>query len=84
MQVHGLRPLSRRDRLLWERVLHALAAGALWVVCVLWLLSRYIDIGLITVLVVACLGVLGGFVAMAQLRARSDLSRWPRAGDGDG
>ena len=82
MELHGLRPLTWRDRLLWERLASMLATGALWSALALWLLSGLYDVGPVTVAVVVCLGglVAGG---VSEWRADEDIPRWPRRTDPD-
>ena len=83
MGRHGLRPLTWRDRLFWERCLHAAGAAALWIAIVLWLLSRLYDVGPLTVLVVTWIGLWVGAIGAHEERFRGDLRRWPRRTDTD-
>ena len=76
MELHDLRPLTWRDRLLWRRLGRFLTAAVLWVVIVLWLLSQLYEPGLYTVVVVATLGLALSSADMRQ--DRSDIPRWPR------
>ena len=80
---YGLRRLTWRDGLFWERMGTALATAALWIALVLWLLSGLYDVGPITVIVVGWIGLWGGVIATAGERFESDLRRWPRRTDPD-
>ena len=79
----GLRPLTWRDGLWWERlgwsVLTAALGGALW----WWVLSEWLgfSLGPVALLVLGYLSLFSGFVAMAEERFETDLPRWPRRDD---
>lgn len=75
---YGLRPLTWRDRLFWERLAGILCTGALWTALVLWLLSGLYDVGPVTVLVVTWIGLWVGALAVADESFERDLRRWPR------
>ena len=75
---YGLRRLTWRDGLLWVRLSQVLGLGALWIALVLWLLSGLYDIGPITVIVVAWIGLWGAAITVMHERFESDLRRWPR------
>ena len=81
MELHGLRPLTWRDRLFWERLGLALATAGLWIALVLWLLSGLYDVGSGTVVVVIWIGLWCGANTMAVERDRQDIPRWPRRTD---
>ena len=80
---YGLRRLTWRDGLFWERLSGALLTAAVWTALVLWLLSGLYEIGPITWIVVAWIGVAGGFVVMNAERFEGDIRRWPRRADTD-
>ena len=78
MAEHGLRSLVLSDRLLWMRIGHALVLATMWIAFVLWLLSRWYEIGPYTIVFTSVIGIVGGFIAMADVRMASDRLRWPR------
>ena len=80
-EQYGTRPLTWRDRLLWERLGTWLGTAVLWIALVLWLLSGLYDVGPGTVFVVTCIGLFFGAAAMAEARFTQDLARWPRRTD---
>lgn len=82
MALHGLRPLTWRDGLLWRRLGTAAAAAALWISLALWLLSQWYTPGAGTIAAVAALGIAGGLGVMVE-RDERDLPRWPRRPDTD-
>ena len=83
MELHGLRPLTWRDGLLWVRLGGALGTAAAWIALVLWLLSGLYDVGPVTVAVVSCIGIWCGGATMAVERDEQDIRRWPRRTDPD-
>ena len=80
---HGLRDLTWRDRLYWRRLSGVLVTASIWSGLVLWVLSGLYEIGPITILVVAWIGLWGGAVAVFDERFERDLRRWPRRTDAD-
>ena len=83
MARHGLRPLTWRDRLFWERLGGMLCTAALWIALVLWLLSGLYDVGPVTVLVVTWIGLWVGAITVMDESFERDLRRWPRRTDTD-
>ena len=79
----GLRPLTWRDELWWERLGQSVLGAALLGVFWWWVLSEWLGLSLgpVALLVLGCLALFGGFFGMAQERFESDLPRWPRRGD---
>ena len=78
MRIHGLRPLTWRDRLLWIRYGRMVLPAAVWIAIVLFLLSLRWSIGPWTVAVVVTLGVWGSAIATIDAHIEDDLRRWPR------
>lgn len=78
---YGLRLLTWGDRLLWLRFAEGAGVAGVWIVLVLWLLSRLYEIGPLTVAVVTWIGLFAGFVTMAGDRFERDLRLWPRRTD---
>ena len=81
MELHGLRPLTWRDGLLWRRAGEAAATAALWIPLALWLLSQWYTLGTGTIATVVMLGIVLASAAVADARERTDLPRWPRRTD---
>ena len=81
MEVHGLRPLTRRDGLYWRRLGEALVVTVLWIALWLWLLSGLYDIGYWTLLALTWTGFLAVFPAVLVWRQAEDIRRWPRRTD---
>ena len=80
---YGLRRLTWRDALFWRRFSETLLGAALWSAGVLWLLSGLYEIGPITILVVAWIGLWTSAIVVNDERFERDLRRWPRRTDTD-